>query len=142
MNWGTKIVLGMAAFMLFIITMVSYMFYVHGRDTLVDDDYYELGNNYDKEFNAARNTVTDHAKPDIKLTAKMVLIKLKDSCTYRLILKRVSNHNDDKSYKGLTIGKENLIIIKRDELPQGLWFLTLNWTVNNKEFLFKQNISL
>ncbi|RZK19254.1 MAG: hypothetical protein EOO86_08120 [Pedobacter sp.] len=142
MNWGTKIVLGMVTFMLFIIVMVSYMFYVHGRDALIEDDYYEQGINYNDEFNATQHTLNANAEPKIDVSDQQIVIKLKDSASYKLNLKRASNNTDDKKYDGLTVGSSNLILINRNNIPKGLWFLKLEWKVNGKDFMFKRNITL
>ena len=42
--------MGMFAFMLFIVGMVIYMFHVHGRDALIEENYYEKGINYNAEL--------------------------------------------------------------------------------------------
>ena len=142
MNWGAKIVMGMATFMLFIMVMVCYMFYVHSRDALIEDDYYEQGINYDDEFNATRQMLNADAEPEINISAQQIIIKLKDSASYNLNLKRASNVADDKTRNGFTVGSSNLILIQRNDLPKGLWFLKLQWKVKGKEFMFKKNITL
>lgn len=142
MNWGAKIVMGMVTFMLFIIVMVCYMFYVHGRDALIEDDYYEQGINYDDEFNATKQMLNADAEPEINISAQQIIIKLKDSASYNLNLKRASNITDDKIKNGSTVGSSNLILFERTDLPKGLWFLKLKWKVKGKEFMFKKNITL
>lgn len=142
MNWGAKIVLGMGIFMLFIISLVSYMFYVHGRDTLIEDDYYENGIKYDQEFNASQQMLNHHAEPQINISKQYIVLKLKDSSAYSLTLKRASNQKDDQHFEGATKGTENLILIDRSDLPKGLWFLKLNWKWNGKALLFKHNLTL
>ena len=134
--------MGMATFMLFIMVMVCYMFYVHGRDALIEDDYYERGINYDDEFNATRQMLNADAEPEINISAKQIIIKLKDYASYNLNLKRASNVTDDKTRNGFTVGSSNLILIQRNDLPKGLWFLKLQWKVKGKEFMFKKNITL
>ena len=142
MNWGVKIVLGMVTFMLFIIVMVCYMFYVHGRDALIEDDYYEQGINYNDEFNATRQMLNANAEPEINISARQIIIKLKDSADYNLNLKRASNNTDDKKINGSTVGSSNLILVERVGLPTGLWFLKLQWKAKGKDFMFKKNITL
>ena len=95
MNWGTKIVLGMIAFMLFIIAMVVYMFSVHGNDALVDEDYYEKGINYNQEYNAIQNVLFDKTEPNLSITKNQIIIKLKDSANYEIKLMRPSTVKDD-----------------------------------------------
>ncbi|RZM29342.1 MAG: hypothetical protein EOO88_05320 [Pedobacter sp.] len=49
MNWGTKIIIGMAVFMAFILVLGIFMIRSN-PDPLVDEDYYEKGLNYDQEL--------------------------------------------------------------------------------------------
>lgn len=142
MNWGTKIVLGMAAFMLFIISMVVYMFKTHGNDALVEDDYYEKGINYDKEYDAKSNTINDDAVPIIKLSKSQLILQLKEAADYQLTLMRPSEAKKDVSSKGKTIGDSNLIIIDATQLDKGLWSLKLEWRSNGKDYLFVKEITI
>ncbi len=142
MNWGTKIVLGMVAFMLFIISMVVYMFSVHGNDSLVEEDYYEKGLNYDQVYNAKENMLNDNAEPIIKINTNQIIIQLKDSASYSLKLMRPSKAKDDLESKGKTIGESNMILIDKANMHSGLWFLELKWISNGKEYQFNKNITL
>ena len=142
MNWGTKIVLGMIAFMLFIVAMVVYMFSVHGNDALVDEDYYEKGINYNQEYNAIQNVLLDKVEPNISITKNQIIIKLKDSANYEIKLMRPSTVKNDIYKKGNTVSNNNLILIDRVNMHNGLWFLELKWISNGKNYLFKSNIRL
>lgn len=142
MNWGTKIVLGMAVFMLFIIGMVVYMFRVHGNDTLVDEDYYEKGINYDEEYNANQNVITDKAEPKITISESQIIIQLKDSADYNLTLTRPSTKRDKLADSGATVSDANLIIINRLNMHSGIWYLELKWTSNAKKYQLKKSITL
>ncbi|MEJ5995041.1 FixH family protein [Pedobacter sp. Du54] len=142
MNWGTKIVLGMIAFMLFIIAMVVYMFSVHGNDALVDEDYYEKGINYDQSYNATRNMMIDKMEPVITITKSQIIIKLKDSASYALKLVRPATQKDDILKKGVTLTESHIISIDRLNRAAGLWYLELNWSSNGKKYLFKSSLSL
>lgn len=142
MNWGTKLVLGMAVFMLFIIGMVVYMFKQHGNDALVEDDYYEKGINYDKEYDAKTNALNDGATPEIKQSQSQLIIKLKDAADYQLTLMRPSAKEKDVKSSGKTIGDENLIIVNLGNLDKGLWFLRLEWQANGKDYLFTKDVTI
>ncbi|WP_165585768.1 FixH family protein [Pedobacter nototheniae] len=142
MNWGTKIVMGMVTFMLFIVGMVIYMFVVHGRDALIEENYYEKGINYNEEYNAKQNTINDNAQPNIQINKQQIIISLKDSASYKLVLMRAANNADDLKYEGNTIGASNLILIDRNKMGKGLWFLNLQWQLGKKEYQFKKNIML
>lgn len=142
MNWGTKIVLGMVAFMLFIVAMVVYMFSIHGKDALVDEDYYEKGINYNQEYNARQQMIDDKAEPVITINDSQLIIRLKDSASYELKLMRPALAKDDIKTKGNTIGDANLILLNHKGMYKGLWFLELKWNSKNKAYLFKKNITL
>ncbi|MBC6112835.1 FixH family protein [Pedobacter fastidiosus] len=142
MNWGTKIVLGMLAFMLFIVCMVAYMFHVHGRDALIEENYYEKGINYNAEYNAKQNVFKDDAKPTITITKNQMIIQIKESANYELVLMRPSNSLDDVKLKGKTTGSSNLILVDKTKMPKGMWFLNLQWRSGNKDYLYKNNITL
>lgn len=142
MNWGTKIVLGMVTFMMFIVCMVVYMFHVHGRDALIEENYYEKGINYNTEYDAKQNVFNDQAKPNITITQTQIIIQLKDSATYELALMRPSNSAEDVKLKGNTTGNTNLILVERATMAKGMWFLNLQWHAANKDYLFKNNITL
>ncbi|WP_199140451.1 FixH family protein [Pedobacter sp. ASV12] len=142
MNWGRKIVLGMAIFMLFIISMVVYMFKVHGNDALMEDDYYERGINYDVDYKAINNVFADKAEPKISITASQVIIQLSDSVAYDLKLKCASAAKDDLGQTGATVGQANLILLDRAKLRKGLWFVELRWTNRQKAYFFKKDLML
>jgi hypothetical protein len=142
MNWGTKIVLGMIAFMLFIVAMVVYMFSVHGNDALVDEDYYEKGINYDREYKATQNMINDHVEPKITVAESQLIIQLKGSAAYELKLMRPSTIKNDVKETGNTVGDSNLILINTKQMPHGLWFLDLKWQSNGTDYQFKKNITL
>ena len=142
MNWGTKIVMGMITFMLFIIGMVIYMFYVHGRDALIEENYYENGINYNAEYNAKQNVITNNASPKISVTKTQIVIQLKETATYELTLMRPANQLDDVKLQGETTGTANLILVDKSKLAKGMWFLNLKWRSGTKDYLFKNNITL
>ena len=142
MNWGTKLVLGMALFMSFIIGMVVYMFKQHGNDALVEEDYYEKGINYDKEYDAKSNTLNDDATPEIKLSQSQLIIQLKDEADYQLTLMRPSAKEKDVKSNGKTIGDKNLIIIETGSLDKGLWSLKLQWRSNGRDYMFAKDITI
>jgi nitrogen fixation protein FixH len=142
MNWGTKLMAGMILFMLFIISMVVYMFRVHGNDALVEEDYYERGINYNQEYNAKRNVLTDNAQPEVVINKNQIIIKLKDSASYELKILRPATKKDDIKLNGSTVSNANLILISREKMHTGLWLIDLKWKSSDKEYQFTKNITL
>ncbi|WP_316801616.1 FixH family protein [Pedobacter frigidisoli] len=137
-----KILLGMASFMLFIIGMVAYMFHVHGRDALIEENYYENGINYDKAYHAQQQVAIEKASPKITVTENQIIIELKKQASYELLLLRPSNQRDDMKLRGETAEPAHLIVVNKKGLARGMWFLQLKWRAGNKEYLFKNNITL
>lgn len=142
MSWGTKIVLGMATFMLFIVVLVVYMFGVHDQDALVEDDYYEKGLGFHQEFIAKQNVIDFNAEPVIIINENYLILQLKDSVAYSLILMRPSAKKNDIEFKGTTIGTSNSILIDRASLADGYWIVSLRWKKNQKFFLYNQKVKL
>jgi len=142
MNWGTKIVMGMISFMMFIVGMVIYMFHVHGRDALIEENYYEKGIKYNAEYNAKQQVTDDNAIPKVTITKTQIIIEIKDSAAYNLILMRPINSADDVKLNGNTSGPANLILVDKTKMAKGRWFLNLQWRSSGKDYLFKNNINL
>lgn len=142
MNWGTKLILGMALFMSFIIGMVVYMFKNHDNDALVEEDYYEKGINYDQEYAAKSNVLNDDAIPQVTVGQSQIVLKLKDAADYQLTLMRPSAKKKDVNTSGKTVGDENSIIIETSNLDRGLWSLKIEWRSNGKDYLFTKDITI
>ena len=142
MNWGTKLALGMGAFILFISGMVFYMFSVHDQDPLVEENYYEKGINYDVEYNALQNVIKDKAQPKISVTSSQIIIELKAEASYKAVLMRPSSSADDVKLNGKTTGDNHLILVDKSKLAKGMWFLNLQWQSQGKDYLYKNNITL
>lgn len=142
MNWGTKIVLGMIAFMLFIIGMVVYMFKIDGNDALVEKDYYEKGINYDTEYDAQKNVIDDNVAPDIRVEEHQITVKLKEEANYNIWLMRPSEAKKDVRLEGKTEGADHLISVPRNNLDKGLWSLRIEWQTNGKKYLYKKDLMI
>ncbi|MFW0718400.1 FixH family protein [Pedobacter sp. N23S346] len=142
MNWGSKILLGMGCFMLFIIAMVVYMFAKHDGDALVDEDYYEKGITYNSIYNAEQNMLNEDAQPKIVVNEKQLIISMKDSANYHLVFMRPSNKAEDLKLEGETIEPEHLILVSRAHLQKGIWFLNIQWRIKGKDYLYKTKLTL
>jgi len=142
MNWGTKLVIGMAAFMLFIVAMAFYMFSKQGNDALVEEDYYERSIHYDQDIRAKQQMLDDRVEPLIRISESQLIIQLKDSANYELKLLRPSSAKEDKTEKGSTVGDSNLILVDRTAMHKGLWLLELRWKSKGRDYLYQKNITL
>ncbi|MCX2477230.1 FixH family protein [Pedobacter sp. MC2016-05] len=141
-NWGAKLAFVMVIFILFIMGMVTYMFMVHGRDSLVDEDYYEKGLDYTKEYNSKANVIRDHEAPVVKVTSSQIIIELKNKATYSMRIMRPADQKSDQNRKGETDGADNKIVVEQLGMAKGLWILNLNWSSNGKTYAYEKNIIL
>src|SRR5690606_31910354 len=96
MNWGMKIVVGMATFMLFIIGAGVYMI-SKDSDSLLDEDYYEKGLAYDDVYERKQNLLDDGAKPVVRLEKDtLVVVFTRPRNKGQLSFKRPSDGRQDK----------------------------------------------
>ncbi|CAM4284878.1 hypothetical protein SAMN06265348_109173 [Pedobacter westerhofensis] len=140
MNWGTKLILGMASFMLFIAAMVLIMFNSK-KDALVDTDYYEKGINYNKVYNRKEQTKTDHATPEVQANRDVIVIRFREHAKGTAGLMRTSDKALDKAVT-FESNMNNQVIIPASQLKKGSWRLIIEWISNEKSYLYEQEIIL
>jgi len=140
MNWGTKLVLGMATFMIFIVALVSIMF-TSKKDALVDNDYYEKGINYNKVYNRKEQMNQDHAQPAVSIGTDMIILRFKDQAEGIAKLMRTSDKELDKTIPFKT-NLNQQVIVPSGMLKSGSWRLILEWVSNGKSYLYEQEITL
>jgi hypothetical protein len=141
MNWGTKIVIGMALFMTFILAMAVKMVIDGGQDDLVEKDYYEKGLDYDKEYDLQTVALTDSVIPQFTTSQEGLLILFKAPVQYTLGCRRASDSKLDRVYQGES-DSENQVFISRTDLKSGPWNLHLKFTVKGKEYVVAREITM
>lgn len=143
-NWGTGLVIGMAAFisfiMYFVVTMMTGKDYEHD---LVVEDYYKAELHYQQDIDAKNNALA--LNKEIRLSernGKLVLhfpesIHIDEEA--RATFYRPSNKALDFSISlsELTNGE---IIIPEEKLVAGRWNMSVNWSHKGKDFLIKKEI--
>lgn len=138
MNWGTKIVLGLGSFMVFIVCVVVYMVN-KDSDTLIEDDYYEKGLSYDDVFNRKQNVQDDDAQPTLLLENDTLSIVFKsEQIKGDLNLMRPSDGDLDKTIPLYTA--TNTFKLPLNTLTKGSWSLEINWESQNKKYVDTQLI--
>ena len=140
MNWGTKLVLGMATFMVFI--MVLGILMVTGKkDELVDNDYYEKGINYNREYQLKKQMNYDHASPAVVVNQDMILLtfRLKAKGTARLM--RTADKKLDQSVP-FESNINQQVMIPVATLRKGSWRLIIDWKSNARSYLYEQEITI
>lgn len=138
MSWGTKLMIGMAACMLFIIYMVVRIF-LSSNDDLVDKNYYEKGQTYNTEFDAKQRAIDDKLVPAIESTQAGLRISFLRRASYKLICKRPSDAKLDKVFDGDT-GDNYSVMIPVSELKSGPWNLHLEYVIANVRYLVEKEI--
>lgn len=136
MNWGTKIIIGMLSFMLFIVTLGVLMFRSE-TDALVENDYYEKGLKYDEAFKQKENVLADQAGPVIHVSEKSIAITFRDRANGRITLMRSADKRMDRSLSFSTDTLNRVVL----PLPaKGQWKLIIKWSSAAKAYLYEQEI--
>lgn len=144
-NWATGLVVGMLAFvsfiMYFVITMMTNTEYDHD---LVVEDYYKAELHYQQDIDAEKNALK--LEENIRLeknNGKLILIFPEtmniEELDGQISLYRPSNKKLDFQIP-LSEVKTRNFIIPSDKLVEGRWNVSVNWNYDTREYLFKQEI--
>ncbi|MFD1629730.1 FixH family protein [Pseudopedobacter beijingensis] len=134
MNWGKGIVLGLGAFMLFVLALVVAM--IKSPDDSYDKDYYEKGLTYDIEMEQKQNVYKDEAKPMVELMDEMLKVKFSALDSGKVTLYRPSDNKLDKSF---AVADSDIEITTKD-LAKGEWKMIAKWYSKGTSYLYEQNI--
>lgn len=140
MNWGTKLVIAMALFMGFIVTLGLLMFRSQ-TDDLVESNYYERGLKYDSDFARKSQVKTDGALPKITTENGFLKVSFVKPAAGKLTFRHPSKRSadfvmmfDDKA------GQQWTVPLK--QVPAGQWHLVMEWNSQAKDYLFEQEIRI
>ncbi len=144
-NWGKGIVLGMLAFMSFILYMVITMStskkYSHD---LVTNEYYAKEMAYQTEIDAEANTKNLSKSISGSKTPQGWLITFPEeidsfNTNGKVILYRPSNQELD--FEILLKLTDSKLLIPDDMLVNGRWNITIEFTQNEINYLYKKSIN-
>ncbi|WP_299152739.1 FixH family protein [uncultured Christiangramia sp.] len=144
-NWGTGIVIGMLAFisfiMYFVVTMMSSSDYDHD---LVVEDYYKAELHYQQDIDAQENALALHEQISLERRGDSLIVLFPEGIdlektTGMVSLYRPSNKNLDFSIPFSEI-KSSEFEIPADQLVNGRWNVKVTWQNSEKEFMFKTEI--
>lgn len=137
MNWGTKLVIGMALFMAFIITLAVLMIR-SDSDDLVDTNYYEKGIEYNKDYDRKNQLIKDKAEPEIIVEDNLTIIfKSPAVGSIRFI------HSSDKTKDNtmnINSGTGTQVEFPLESFRKGHWKVSLEWKSNGKSYMYDKNI--
>ncbi len=134
MNWGKGLVIGLAAFMIFITVLVVKMFST--AEDGFDKDYYEKGLTYDLDYQQRQQVITDHAQPRVTQNDDYVNIRFSAVDSGTVKFKRPSNQNKDQIFAFT----DSIVQIPKTSFEKGEWKLVIGWSANQKQYLFDTNL--
>lgn len=140
MNWGTKLIIGMVAFMGFIIILVILMIKPHNADSLIDNNYYEKGQTYDKDYNARRDAKDDNMLPTVQSGKNGLTINFSKPVSYDISLRRLADSQFDRSYK--SDSSRSTVRIPHSDLRSGSWLIRIEYTLGQRNYLYQNKILL
>lgn len=137
MNWGTKLILGMAVFMSFIITLVVLMVRSNSDD-LVDANYYEKGIEYNKDYERKRQLIEDQAEPEINVNNQLKII-FKNPAEGNIRFIHPSDKTKDSTLN-FNSGSGLEVEFPINNFRKGHWKVSMEWKSNGKSYLYDKNI--
>lgn len=138
MNWGKGIVIGMALFMGFIITLVVIM--MRQNIDLVREDYYQKEIEFDQQYNAEKTYVDTKDSILITVIDKSLEIKLGKSFqadSISIELKRPNNQKQDLTFRVLA---QPVLSFPTEKLPKGTFECFIFGKTGGKDYQYKENI--
>ncbi len=143
-NWGTGIVLGMLAFISFIlylvITMVTNQNFSHD---LVTEEYYAKEMVYQDEIDAETNTNNLSTKLTGKKTLDGWLITFPEELESKAVMGKVFLYRPSNMILDFELPlkiSNNSFLIPKSKLLDGRWNITIEWTYNDKSYMYKKEI--
>lgn len=146
-NWGTGLVIGMAAFMIFILQYVIRVQIDDKYDNeLVTTDYYQKEIHIDDNYNAEKNALKLGEKLNIKIQDNGVSINFPDEWESEKVngtisLYRPSDQKLDHSLP-IQLTDSNNLLIPKNLLAGGRWDISLSFNYENTSYLKKETLNL
>ncbi|MNJ90753.1 hypothetical protein D3C87_83900 [compost metagenome] len=140
MNWGKRIIVGMALFIGFILTMVVIM--MRQKIDLVEEDYYKRELNYESQMDAQKNYAS--ALEKIQLQAKNDSLLVYFPAAFRekevtIALQRPNDKNHDLVLNAKPLEK---VVIKTTEFPKGIFTCTINGQIEGLPYEMSQQVTI
>ena len=141
LNWGHKLVIFAVLFMLFISTMVYYMYNQHVE--LVEPDYYEKGIKYQDEIDKhSAIKGLDHAIKFDSIKKELVFeTAMGGNVTGTLKFYRPSDSKMDNQIP-FTLNEEGRFVYNVSSLAKGPWKFTFEWKVGTQTMAVEKELTL
>ncbi|MDF3078947.1 MAG: nitrogen fixation protein FixH [Sphingobacteriaceae bacterium] len=141
MNWGKKLIIGMVLFMIFIVSLGAIMIMRNGDDALIENDYYEKGQNFNKDYQLKQNAIDDEVIPAIVVNEYGIIITFPVPVKYQMLFRRPSDYHMDKMMNGFT-DEDRKVQIAKGQLEPGRWMMRIQYTAKGKDYLFETEIEM
>jgi len=140
MNWGNKIVISLAIFMIGIACAGIYMV-SQNSDTLEEEDYYEKSLHYNDRYDRKTNVNTYVAQPEIANTRDTLYINFKDASNKgKILLRRPSDSHLDLELPFVT--SAGIYQLPVGTLKKGMWELAVEWESDDRVYFYEKSIFL
>ena len=145
-NWGTGLVIGMLAFisfiMYFVVTMMSSNDFNHD---LVVEDYYKAELHYQQDIDAERNALQMEERIRLENTNSKILIFFPEEMDLTSLDGKVNFYRPSNKVLDFSIDfseiTSNEFIVSTEKLVPGRWNINITWQQQDEEFLFKKEIN-
>lgn len=144
-NWGTGLVIGMVAFisfiMYFVVTMMSSSDYDHD---LVVEDYYKEELHYQQDIDAEKNALAMDQNIELKREGSKLFLQFPEDMDLTNLEGNVNFYRPSNKLLDFNIPFSDIkgqeLEVPEAKLIQGRWNIKVYWQKEGKEFLFKEEI--
>jgi hypothetical protein len=143
-NWGTKLVIAMAAFMLMVIAFVVFMF---SQDvSLVEPDYYPRAIAFQQRLDKVENTRPYNDSIIAQLSGTSLTISFPDFFEAEKVMgnvhfyNRISDQNDQ--YAALDLDEEGIFSYPIQNLNKGRYILKISWVQDGINYYTEKSINM
>lgn len=140
MNWGMRIVIGMAIAMSSIVAVGIYMVN-QDTDTLEETDYYEKGLDYERVYEKKENLVRYQRKVTLNVVRDSLVLSFAEENNKGVVdFIRSSNRSLDRRVHFITSKSVYRLPIK--DLKKGVWHIKLDWESQQRPYLQEEQLYL
>ena len=144
LNWGTGIVITIVAFIAFILFFVVRMTTEKKYDhDLVTEKYYQKELNYQKEIDAAQNSLDDDRLLKIMKIADGIQIEFPKDLTYKNITGKVFLYRPSNEQLDFEIPisiSDSFFFVPDNRLLDGRWNIEVVWKYEGKDYRYTKEI--
>jgi hypothetical protein len=134
MNWGTKIVIALGAFISFILALGIFM--MASNKEGVEANYYEKDLLYEQEIQAQRNLQAFSGKTSFKLQDDKIVASFpKEIQNYKgkIWLIRPNDARKDRTIE-MNLDEKHQQVIEKEHLQEGIWKVYATWEMGGKQY--------